>query len=145
MLFKSFYRLIVINLFHFIFNKIEEKRRKKKKKKKKEEEDNARCPILISRMNSFRLTAFTVPVWILCLHWLIWTGLLSEAIDINCCQNGTTWMAGRNCSDGSNIRIKCTLGFYQINSEEEDFNITETENGTVLTEIESLLQISQDK
>ncbi|KAL2743949.1 G-protein coupled receptor Mth2-like [Vespula maculifrons] len=91
------------------------------------------------------LLSMKVPVWIVCLHWLIWTSLLSEAIDINCCQNGTTWVAGRNCSDGSNIRIKCTLGFYKINGEHEEFNITQTKNGTVLTEIESLIQISQDQ
>ncbi|XP_047369507.1 G-protein coupled receptor Mth2-like isoform X2 [Vespa velutina] len=100
-----------------------------------------------SNMNYKRkpcLLSMKVPVWILCLHWLIWTSLLSEAIDINCCQNDTTWVAGRNCSDGSNIRIKCTLGFYKINGELEEFNITETKNGAILTETESLISISQD-
>ncbi|XP_014609834.1 PREDICTED: G-protein coupled receptor Mth2-like [Polistes canadensis] len=78
-----------------------------------------------------------LPVWILFLNWLTWTSSLSDATaDINCCQNGTKWLAGRNCSDGSYINLQCTDAFYQIHYENEKFNITKTSNGMILTLID---------
>ncbi|KAK2580208.1 hypothetical protein KPH14_012468 [Odynerus spinipes] len=87
-----------------------------------------------------------VPVWILCLHWLIWTISLSEAIDINCCQNGTTWIDGRNCSDGSKVRLVCPHGFYKLHGsgDNEKFKVVETDDGAMLVESNSYSPIPQD-
>lgn len=75
-----------------------------------------------------------VPVWILCLHWLIWTVSLSDATDIDCCQNGATWKAGRNCSDGSTFRLACPHGFYKSQNGTDKYEIVDTETGPVLIE-----------
>lgn len=75
-----------------------------------------------------------VSVWILCLHWLIWTVSLSEAIDINCCPNGTTWISGRNCTDDRKIRLICPHGFYKLQGGFKTFQILETDDKPVLVE-----------
>lgn len=106
--------------------------------------------IMVSNMDYKRklcLFPINVPVWILFLNWLTWTSTLSDATaNINCCQNGAKWLAGRNCSDGSNINLHCTEGFFQVDYEHEKFNITETSNGVVLDLIDDgPHEITQDK
>ncbi|KAI4490321.1 hypothetical protein M0802_010698 [Mischocyttarus mexicanus] len=91
--------------------------------------DYKQKPIFLSSIN-------VLSVWILFLNYLIFTNKLIDAnteIDINCCKNDTNWLGGRNCSDGSNVNLHCSNGFFKTDPEQEEIKIIQTNKGPALT------------